>query len=181
MDRRMKTLVILAHPNIAASRVNQRWKKELEQHAEEVYIHELYRTYPDWSIDVVREQKLLEVHEHIILQFPFYWYSYPPLLKKWLDDVFTHGWAYGSKGDRLHRKRMGLAISIGDKEGNYATTMSVGFSVEELVAPFKASMNHVGVMALPHYAVFGASFRATDEEIDQSAKEYIRYIRQFRK
>ncbi|WP_396125955.1 NAD(P)H-dependent oxidoreductase [Brevibacillus laterosporus] len=25
---------------------------------------------------------------------PFYWYSSPPLLKKWLDDIFTHGWAY---------------------------------------------------------------------------------------
>jgi putative NADPH-quinone reductase len=58
--------------------------------------------------------------------------------------------------------------------------MPVGFSVEELVAPFKASMNHVGVRALPHYAVFGASFQASDEEIDQSAVAYIQYIKAFK-
>ncbi|MCP1422361.1 putative NADPH-quinone reductase [Paenibacillus xylanexedens] len=52
--------------------------------------------------------------------------------------------------------------------------------VEELVAPFVASMNHVGVQALPHYAVYGASFQATDEEINRSAEEYMRYIKQFR-
>ncbi|MDF7639407.1 NAD(P)H-dependent oxidoreductase [Lactobacillus sp. ESL0791] len=27
------------------------------------------------------------------MQFPFYWYSCPPLLKKWEDDVLEHGWA----------------------------------------------------------------------------------------
>ncbi|RPK27969.1 hypothetical protein EDO6_03492 [Paenibacillus xylanexedens] len=33
---------------------------------------------------------------------------------------------------------------------------------------------------LPHYAVYGASFQATDEEINRSAEEYMRYIKQFR-
>ncbi|WP_342552235.1 NAD(P)H-dependent oxidoreductase [Paenibacillus sp. FSL R7-0652] len=172
----MKTLVILAHPDITNSRVNRRWKEELHRHAEDVHIHELYEAYPDWNIDVVREQKLLEAYDHIILQFPLYWYSYPPLLKKWLDDVFTHGWAYGSKGKRLHGKRMGLAITIGDKQENYAKGAPIGYSVEELMAPFKASMNHVGVTALPHYAVYGASFQASDQEIDQSSMNYIQYI-----
>ncbi len=176
----MKTLVILAHPNMTTSRVNRRWKMELEKHAEHVHIHELYQAYPDWNIDVIREQELLEAHDHIILQFPFYWYSYPPLLKKWLDDVFTHGWAYGSEGNRLHGKQMGLAMTIGDKQENYGKGRPVGFSVEELIAPFQASVNHVGVTALPHYAVFGASFQASDEEIDQSAKAYIQYIQAFK-
>ncbi|NOU81211.1 flavodoxin family protein [Paenibacillus sp. LMG 31459] len=172
----MKTLVILAHPNIENSRVNKRWKQELLQHPEEVTVHELYKEYPDWSIDVPKEQGLLEAHSHIIFQFPLYWYSYPPLLKKWLDDVLTHGWAYGSNGNKLRGKKLGIAMSIGDKQENYLPAGSVAFTVDEVIAPFKASARHVGAIALPNFAVFGASFQAGDEAINQSAADYLQYI-----
>ncbi|TCS78152.1 NAD(P)H-dependent oxidoreductase [Pectinatus cerevisiiphilus] len=172
----MKTLVILAHPNIEKSRVNKVWKQELCQYQNEITVHELYKEYPDWKIDVAREQQLLEAHDHIILQFPLYWYSYPPLLKKWLDDVFTHGWAYGSKGKKLQGKRFGLAISIGDKKENYSPTGTVKFTVDEVFIPFKASMIHVGAVMLPYFALFGSSFQVSDKEIEQSAKDYINYI-----
>nr|WP_230544290.1 NAD(P)H-dependent oxidoreductase [Escherichia coli] len=32
------------------------------------------------------------------------WYSIPPLLKLWIDKVFSHGWAYGHGGTALHGK-----------------------------------------------------------------------------
>jgi len=172
----MKTLVILAHPNIEGSRVNQRWKEELLKYPNDITIHEIYKEYPDWNIDVSREQNLLETYDHVILQFPLYWYSYPPLLKKWLDDVFAYGWAYGSKGDKLKGKKFGLGMSIGDKKENYLPEGSVSFTVDEVIAPFKARTRHVGAVALPYFAVFGASFQASDEEIYHSAKEYVSYI-----
>ncbi|WP_350338877.1 NAD(P)H-dependent oxidoreductase [Paenibacillus sp. UMB7766-LJ446] len=68
---------------------------------------------------------------------------------------------------------------FGDKQENYTRDGSVSFTVEEVVTPFKASINHVGAIALPYFAVFGASFQATDEEINQSAQEYIRYIHKY--
>ena len=172
----MKSLIILAHPCIKESRVNKRWKQEIVQYPDEIVIHELYKEYPDWNIDVESEQRLLEAHNHIIFQFPLYWYSYPPLLKKWLDDVFTHGWAYGSKGNKLIGKKFGIALSIGDKKENYLPTGSVSFTVDEVITPFKASVNNIGAIALPYFAVFGSSFQASDEEINQSAKDYIEYI-----
>ncbi|WP_209943620.1 NAD(P)H-dependent oxidoreductase [Paenibacillus sp. PvR133] len=176
----MKTLVILAHPHIEDSRVNNRWKRELLQYTNEITIHEIYKEYPNWSIDVLKEQKLLEAHSNIIFQFPLYWYSYPPLLKKWMDDVFTHGWAYGSQGDKLKGKKLWIAMSIGDKKENYSPTGSVSFTVDEVIAPFKASAVHVGAITLPYFAVFGASFQASDEDINQSAKDYIKYIFQYK-
>ncbi|AHC19345.1 NAD(P)H-dependent oxidoreductase [Paenibacillus polymyxa] len=176
----MKTLVILAHPHIEDSRVNNRWKRELLQYTNEITIHEIYKEYQNWSIDVLKEQKLLEAHSNIIFQFPLYWYSYPPLLKKWMDDVFTHGWAYGSQGDKLKGKKLGIAMSIGDKKENYSPTGSVSFTVDEVIAPFKASAVHVGAITLPYFAVFGASFQASDEDINQSAKDYIKYIFQYK-
>lgn len=176
----MKTLVILAHPNIEASRVNKCWKEELLKHPNEITVHELYKEYPDWSIDIAREQQQLEAHSHIIFQFPLYWYSYPPLLKKWLDDVFTHGWAYGTNGNKLKGKKLGIAVSIGDKQDNYLPAGSVSFTVDEVLVPFKASALHVGAAALPHFAVFGASYQASDAVIHQSAADYLQYIDEYK-
>jgi nad(p)h dehydrogenase, quinone 2 like protein len=176
----MKALIVLAHPNIETSRVNKRWREKLAQHTDIAEIHELYREYPDWQIDVEREQHLLESHELIVLQFPFYWYSYPPLLKKWLDDVFTYGWAYGSAGRKLVGKKFGIAVSIGDKEENYTRTGNIGFTVDEVLTPFKATAGHVGATPLPYFALFGASFQATDEDIAQSANAYIEYVRHWK-
>ncbi|WP_020618227.1 NAD(P)H-dependent oxidoreductase [Paenibacillus daejeonensis] len=173
----MNTLVILAHPHLETSRVNRRWKAELLKHPGICTLHELYHDYPDGQIDVPREQRLLEEHDRTILQFPFYWYSYPPLLKKWFDDVFTYGWAYGSRGDKLKGKAMGLAMSIGDKEQHYRADGPISFTVDQLTAPFQASLRHVGAIALPHFAVYGASFQMTDEQIDRSAEAYVRYLK----
>jgi putative NADPH-quinone reductase len=52
----------------------------------------------------------------------------------------------------------------------------ISFTVDEILAPFQASANHVGAIALPYFSVFGASFQASDEEINQSAKDYVNYI-----
>lgn len=95
----MKTLVVLAHPELENSRVNKTWKNELLKHKNDFKIHELYPTYSNWKIDVAFEQKQLEEYENIVFQFPFYWYSYPPLLKMWWITVFLHGWAYWSNGE----------------------------------------------------------------------------------
>lgn len=172
----MKTLVILAHPTIETSKVNKRWKQELLKYPDEITVHELYKQYPAGNIDVIKEQKLLESYEYIIFQFPLYWYSYPSLLKKWFDEVFTHGWAYGSTGNKLNGKKFGLAMSIGDKKYNYSPSGSVTFTVDEVIVPFKATVVHVGAVLIPYFAIFGASYQASNEEINQSAKAYIKHI-----
>lgn len=172
----MNPLIILAHPDIDNSNVNNRWKQELEKYPHDITIHELYKKYPDWNINIEKEQTLLENNDYIIFQFPIYWYSYPPLLKKWFDDVFTHGWAYGSKGNKLKGKKIGLAISIGDKEINYSHTGNVGFSVDNIIAPFKATINHIGAIMLPPFYIFNASFQISPTDVEKSALNYIKYI-----
>lgn len=51
----MKTLVILAHPNLAQSTVNRAWANALAQQPERYTVHELYRRYPGGRIDVAAE------------------------------------------------------------------------------------------------------------------------------
>jgi len=82
----MKTLIILAHPDMENSRINKRWKEELGKYPDKITIHELYKEYPDWNINIEKEQELLSKHDNIIFEFPLYWYSSPPILKKWFDE-----------------------------------------------------------------------------------------------
>lgn len=167
----MKTLVILSHPDIENSRINKTWKKELENHPEEIQIHELYKEYPDWNIDVKKEQELLEKYDKIILEFPIYWYNCPPLLKKWLDEVWTFGWAYGPEGNELRGKRIGLAVSAGGLETNYTLPLA------EILSPFKASINYVSAEFASYFVLFGTVHNLSDEKIAESTKKYIEYIK----
>ncbi|WP_339672769.1 NAD(P)H-dependent oxidoreductase [Dasania marina] len=48
-------------------------------------------TLPD---DVLAEQSRIERNDVIALVFPFYWWSFPALLKGWIDRVWSEGWAY---------------------------------------------------------------------------------------
>ena len=46
----MKTLVILAHPNLKESKINKRWNEELIKYPDEVTVHNIYKKYPDLKI-----------------------------------------------------------------------------------------------------------------------------------
>ncbi|MFP3600107.1 NAD(P)H-dependent oxidoreductase, partial [Chryseobacterium sp. SIMBA_029] len=80
----MKTLVIVTHPDIEKSIINKRWIEELAKYPEKYTVHQLYKVYPDGKINVAREQELMESYDKIVFQFPFYWFSSPPMLKQWL-------------------------------------------------------------------------------------------------
>ncbi|TVX91927.1 NAD(P)H-dependent oxidoreductase [Paenibacillus agilis] len=172
----MKTLVIVTHPNIETSRINKQWAEELRKHPELVTVHELYSTYPDGKIDVEREQKLIEAHDSIVLQFPLYWYSSPPLLKQWFDEVFTYAWAYGSTGDKLRNRKLGLAISLGGKESDFGDDGAIPFTINEITIPFQATCSYTGMKFLPIFTVYGAEYHLSDEQIGQSAVNYVKYI-----
>ncbi|CDR06582.1 NAD(P)H-dependent oxidoreductase [Streptomyces iranensis] len=140
----MRTLLVLAHPDLAASRVNAALA-EAARPVENVTLHDLYATYPDLRIDVEREQRLLLEHDRIVLQFPFYWYSAPPLLKKWLDEVFLRGFAYGSGGTSLSGKSLLIATSTGSTEEQYGPGGAHPYPVVDLLNSFDATANITGM------------------------------------
>ena len=110
---------------------------EMEKQAG-VTVHRVYEAYPNEEIDVAAEQELIEQHDRIVLQFPFYWYSTPSLLKKWEDTVLTYGWAYGSTGNKLHGKELMLAVSLGAPEASYTPDGEFTYTLAELLRPFQA-------------------------------------------
>ena len=84
----MKTLINVFHPKLEQSTVNRLWAQRLEG-LPDVTVRRVYSLYPDGKIDVAAEQSVLLAHDRLVFQHPFYWYSIPPLMKQWLDDVLT--------------------------------------------------------------------------------------------
>ncbi|GAA4824494.1 NAD(P)H-dependent oxidoreductase [Algivirga pacifica] len=157
----MKILHLVFHPNLQTSRVNKIWKEQLEESNKITTSRDMYQEYPDFKIDVAREQELLLEHDRIVIQFPLYWYSVTPLLKQWLDDVLTYNFAYGSKGDKLKGKDLQIILSVGGQEKYYS-----GFdkfsTIHELLQPFVLTANLTQMNYLIPVWMYGAD--AAEEE-----------------
>ena len=138
---------------------------------------------------VAREQALLAAHDLVVFQFPVFWYSCPPLLRAWEDAVYSLGWAYGGEsaqpgepGRALAGKRFAYAVSAGDIEEHYCADGPVGFTMDEVLAPFRATAKYLEAATEPHaFAIYGADFDLTDEEIAASAPAYVEWLRGLRK
>jgi len=171
-----KTLVILAHPNLAESQINAAWQSALDDAPVEVTVRDIYQLYPDWKIDVAAEQALLESHQRIFLQFPLYWYSTPPLLKKWLDDVLAYGWAYGPGGDWLASKEIGLIVSTGSPQSAYQRDGRVGHTLDELLRPLERTIRFVGARYVPVLALQGANHTIPADRLKRSMIDYLGHV-----
>jgi len=171
----MKILVIVAHPSLEESRANRALIQELGQH-DSIDIHNLYGEYPDWTFDIEREQQLLTKYDRIVLQFPLFWYSTPPLLKKWLDEVLAYGWAFGSGGDHLKGKEFILAITAGASERGYRLGGKHQYTISEFMKPLQVSINYTDAVYLPAFVVYN-TLEATDEELNLEAHKYVEHIR----
>ncbi|WP_028563610.1 NAD(P)H-dependent oxidoreductase [Paenibacillus pinihumi] len=170
----MKTLVIVTHPFLKDSRANNALIQELNLH-ENIDVHNLHEEYPDWSIDIEKEQQLLVKYDRIVLQFPLYWYSAPPLLKKWFDEVLTYGWAFGSEGNHLKGKEFILATTAGASEQSYRSGGSNEYTISEFLRPFEVSIKYTSAVFLPAFVVYG-TMEATDEQLKLDARKYVEHI-----
>ncbi|MFD1954555.1 NAD(P)H-dependent oxidoreductase [Paenibacillus thailandensis] len=169
-----KTLVVVVHPDLKASRINKRLTAELEQRGN-VTVHRLYDVYPDEKIDVAREQALLLAHDRIVFQFPLFWYSAPSLLKKWLDEVFELGFAHGKNGDKLHGKELIVAISSGGAQSMFQAGGRHNYSYSELLRPFQQTANYAGMIYRQPFVVSGVR-EVSDEELEAYARNYADYV-----
>jgi glutathione-regulated potassium-efflux system ancillary protein KefG len=166
----MKILVIFAHPKISDSIVQVQMLEAI-RNLEGVTIHDLYAAYPDFLIDVDREQALLLEHDLVVLQHPFYWYSSPAIIKEWLDLVLEHNWAYGNRGTKLHGKFMMQAISTGGPEHYYSSKGKNRFEIRELLNPFNQTAFLCGMAYLEPFAIF-LGRRIPETDLVQRVEKY---------
>ena len=169
-----RILILFAHPALGKSRINRRLLAAAGT-VKGVTIHDLYEEYPDFMIDVKREQDLLEMHDVILFQHPFYWYSCPAILKEWLDLVLQHGFAYGEQGRALEGKWQASVLSTGGPAGAYREDGYNYFTVRQLLAPFEQTARLCRMAWLPPFLVQG-SFALEEAGLDRQAADYIRVL-----
>ncbi len=167
----MKKLVIVTHPNLKASHINKSWMNELKKHPNHFEINSLYDKYPDLNYDIDSEQSLLEAYDEIIFQFPLHWFSTPYALKKYIDEVFTYGWAFGPEGDKLKGKKVGLAISTGGVKDSY--TSPEGIPIKSLLNDITLSFLYCGCEITNIHLFHGAMYEPAISDVNINAEKYI--------
>ena len=173
-DKPQAVLVLFAHPALRKSRVNRRLV-EAARGLDGVVVNDLYQQYPDFDIDVAREQRLLLDHDVVVFQHPFYWYSTPAILKEWQDLVLEHGWAYGQDGHALEGKTLLNVVSTGGPKEAYSEDGANRFTMRQLLAPIEQTARLCGMTYLPPFVVHG-THALTREGIDREAADYRRLL-----
>jgi len=166
----------VAHPDLSSSRINAAWYKAIES-LPGVNVIDLYGRYPDGKIDIVAEQRLIEAHDRIVLQFPMQWYNCTPLLKQWIDDVFAAGWAYGG-GRAVAGKTLCIAVSTYSKASDYQKGGRYGRTLDELTSPFEVLALRVEMLYQPGFFLSGLD-SLSDEELAASTRQYRNFVASF--
>lgn len=165
-DKSNKILVLFAHPSLHRSEINRLLKRQSER-VDSVTLVDLYAEYPDYHIDIDREQKRLLEHDVIVFMFPMYWYSTPSILKEWQDLVLEYGFAYGHDGTALHGKRFLSVISAGGASDAYKSEGYNHFTVRELLQPLEQTAGLTGMIYLPPLILFSARKARKDGRLSQ--------------
>ncbi|HFQ5212589.1 TPA: NAD(P)H-dependent oxidoreductase [Vibrio vulnificus] len=167
-----KVLVIYAHPSQHRSEVNAPLFAAA-QAVDGVTCVDLYAEYPQFDINIDKEQARLLEHDVIVFQFPLYWYSTPALLKEWQDLVLEYGFAYGTDGTALKDKLMLCVVSAGGKEEAYKAEGYNHFTIRQLLAPIEQMAALTSMHYLPPFAIFGARTALEENRIDQHVERYV--------
>ena len=174
-----KILINIFHPNLAQSRGNQALLDAVRD-LPNLTINDQYSNYPDFKIDVAREQELLLAHDVVVFQHPLFWLSSPALFKEWQDTVLQKGFAFPpGDGDKLAGKIWQTAITVGGPAEGYTKEGPFKADFEDILIPLRLTATYCSMQWQPVFAVTSvmpegdAWMRAlTAEELKAKTDEY---------
>jgi glutathione-regulated potassium-efflux system ancillary protein KefF len=179
-------LVLAAHPRMRQSRITRRLLAAARRAAAalsaqqqpaalagaphelagapRIEVRDLYALYPDYCIDLAAEQNALKEARLIVWLHPIHWYSMPPLMKLWVDEVLTFGWAYGPRGQALQGKDLWLVCSTGGTEEAYRPGGQHQYAFDTFMHPYAQTAALCGMRFLaPPLVLHGAHQRSEAE------------------
>ena len=149
-------LVIVAHPSLEQSRANRRLMQAAASASARVEVRDLYALYPDYLIDTATEQARLQAATLVVWQHPIHWYSMPPLMKLYVDEVLGFGWAYGPDGDALRGKDLWLVATTGGPDDSYRPDSYNRYFFDAFMPPYEQTATLCGMRFLPPLLLHGA-------------------------
>ena len=155
-------LIVSGHPRTGDDSVaNKTILEELTSLLPEATIDHLDELYPDYVFDVEAEQAKLAAADVIVLQYPLWWYGWPSLLQKWVEDVFLRGFSHGSTGTALRGKKLVVSLTTGAAESYYDAQPG---GIERFLAAVKATSALTGLEYAGVLPLYGVSYaNRTDE------------------
>ncbi|MCT4613555.1 MAG: NAD(P)H-dependent oxidoreductase [Marinifilaceae bacterium] len=176
----MKTVLILAHPELNNSVANKRIAEQLKSKREDIEVRDIMALYPDYKIDIETEQQALIEADTVIFQYPFWWYNMPGILKQWFDYVFNFNFAFGPEGNKLKGKNFLLSFTVGGPNESYSPLGYNHFRIEDFVKPMEqtaylAQMNFLDPI-YEHGMVFIPGVYNTKEGVEAKADNVVERI-----
>jgi len=160
-------LVVSGHPDLGISFANKIILDRLASLLPDAAYVFLDKEYPDWHFDAAREQQRLLDADVIVLQFPFFWYGVPSIMKKWMEDVFVHGFSHGSSGTKLHGKRLLASFTSGAPEELYRRGALQNFPIEDFLVPLRQFASLCGLQWLDF--VYSGGLSSASRQTDAQA------------
>lgn len=118
--------------------------------------------------DAKTEQAIWDQADTIVLEFPLYWYHGPASLKQYLDDILTTDWAFEGAHE-LSGKNLQILTTTGGLESEYQKDGDHGFTISEVLTPFKATAHITRMNYLPEIVIYAAKLQDESELQNQLA------------
>lgn len=154
----MTILYVYAHPSPQSlnAAILRHALSVLEDNGSNVVLSNLY-TEP---FVAAAELKKIADADHIILQFPLWWFSTPAIMKDWIDRVLVKGFAYDTGktfADGLLRgKTASLTITAQSPESAYQRNGIHGATLQEFLLPIHHALRFTGIETLEPFVVYEA-------------------------
>lgn len=172
----MQTTILLFHPDLAKSKAN-RALADAAQLLDGVTVIDMTALYPDGHVDVNAEVKRLLAAERLVLQFPIQWYSTPPLLKTWQDDVLSRMYYINpeTEGERLRDLPVMVAATAGNDPSAYTPEGVNLYPLAELLKPLHSTAHRCFWRWTNPFIIYRAN-KSSPEELAEAGRRYAECI-----
>ena len=174
-------LIVSGHPRIDDDSVaNKTILEEVARLLPDAQIDRLDALYPDYVINVEAEQAKLRAADVVVLQYPLWWYGFPSLLARWMEDVFLHGFSHGSKGKALRGKKLVASVTVGAPQAYYRADEG---GLDRFLAHVEATCSLTGMEYAGSVCTFGVPYLNRGDEaaladmVERSREHAARLVR----
>jgi len=131
------------------------------------------------STDITAELNKISWADHIIFQFPLWWFSTPAILKGWLDRVLVKGFAYDTgkifNDGLLKDKTASLVVTTQSPESAYQTNGLHQATIDTFLHHIHHTLRFVGIKTLAPFVTY-AAFNLDAAQKEKIVKDYLAYL-----
>lgn len=132
------------------------------------------------SEDIMQEIEKIKSADHLIFQFPLWWFSVPAILKGWLDRVLIKGFTYDAgkifEHGLLQGKTASLVVTTQSPEAAYQMDGVHHATIDVFLKHIHHTLHFVGIKTLDPFVVFNA-FQLSAERVSEVVAAYEAYLK----